>query len=199
MLGAIKYNLTHLLDFSGRDARQTFWYYVAFLVVLNVVIGVVVYIPAMVSSIGTAMEAAQAGAGEQEVQARMMAQMQDTLGTTMWISIGISAAMPLLLIAAFVRRLHDADKPGWWALLPLAMQAASIAVSIRISGEMQAMMREALAVGNDPAKLQSVMAHQSEYAAYGLIGWIGILIVVGFGVLRSTDGPNRYGAEPVRF
>jgi uncharacterized membrane protein YhaH (DUF805 family) len=199
MLGAIKYNLTHLLDFSGRDARQTFWYYVAFLVVLNVVIGIVVYIPAMVSSVGTAMEAAQAGAGEQEVQARMMAQMQDTLGTTMWISIGISAAMPLLLIAAFVRRLHDAGKPGWWALLPLAMQAASIAVSIRISGEMQAMMREALTVGNDPAKLQSVMAHQSEYAAYGLIGWLGILIVVGFGVLRSTDGPNRYGAEPVRF
>jgi hypothetical protein len=36
MLGAIKYNLSHLLDFSGRDARQTFWYYVLFLVMLDI-------------------------------------------------------------------------------------------------------------------------------------------------------------------
>ena len=199
MFAAIRYNLGHLLDFTGRDARQTFWFYVVFLVILDIAIGVVVYVPSLVSSVGTAVEAAQAGASDRDVQAQMMARMQDTLGTTLWVTIAASAAIPLLLLAAFVRRLHDSDKSGWWAALPLAMQAASIAVSIRISGDMQAMMHEALAAGNDPAKLQSVMAHQSEYASYGMIGWIGILIVVAFGALKSTDGPNRYGAEPVRF
>jgi uncharacterized membrane protein YhaH (DUF805 family) len=34
MLASIKYNLSHLLDFSGRDARQTFWYYVLFLFIV---------------------------------------------------------------------------------------------------------------------------------------------------------------------
>ena len=34
MLGAIKYNLANLTNFSGRDARQTFWYYVLFLVII---------------------------------------------------------------------------------------------------------------------------------------------------------------------
>ena len=30
MLAAIKHNLANLFNFTGRDARQTFWYYVLF-------------------------------------------------------------------------------------------------------------------------------------------------------------------------
>ena len=98
-----------------------------------------------------------------------------------------------------MRRLHDSDKSGWWALLPLASQAASAAVSIRVMGAMQQMMQEAMAAGSDGGPMQSVLDRQQEFAAYGLIGWIAPLVVIGFGILRSTDGPNRYGAEPVRF
>lgn len=199
MLGAIKYNLAHLLDFTGRDARQTFWYYVLFLVILNFLVGMIVSIPILVDSIGMAMEAARSGANEQEVQAQMMAQMQGTLSGTVWISLLVNAATALLLLAAFVRRLHDSDKPGWWAAVPLAAQAASTLVSMRIMGEMQEMMQDSLIAGGDPAKVQAIMERQSEFAAYGLIGWIGPLVVIGFGILRSTDGPNRYGVEPVRF
>ena len=199
MLGAIKYNLTHLLDFRGRDARQTFWYYVLFLVVLNFAIGMAVSIPMMFGAIGTAIEAAQAGVGEQEMQAQMMAQMQGAVGGTVWVSLATSIAMALLMLAAFVRRLHDSDKTGWWALVPLGAQAASTVVSIRMMDAMQALMRDAAVMGGDPVKVQAIMERQQEFAGYGLIGWIGPLVVIGFGILKSTDGPNRFGEEPVRF
>lgn len=199
MLGAIRYNLTHVLDFGGRDARPTFWYYVLFLVILNFVAGILISIPLMAGSMGTAIEAARSGAGEAEIQAQVMGQMSSAMGSTLWLSLATNAVTALLLLAAFVRRLHDSDKSGWWALLPLASQAASAAVSIRVMGTMQQMMQEAMAAGSDGGPMQSVLDRQQEFAAYGLIGWIAPLVVIGFGILRSTDGPNRYGAEPVRF
>ena len=58
MLGAIKYNLKHLLDFSGRDARQTFWYYILFLVVLQFLVGMIAIIPSMVTIMGDTFTAA---------------------------------------------------------------------------------------------------------------------------------------------
>ena len=199
MLGAIKYNLTHLLDFGGRDARQTFWYYVLFLVVLNFVIGLVVAIPIMVGVMGTAFEAAQAGVDPEDLQVQMAAQMQGALGGTLWISLATNAATALLMLAAFVRRLHDSGKSGWWAAVPLAAQAVSTLVSFRMMDATQALMRDAMVMGGDPVKLQAIMDRQSEFAAYGLLGWIGPLAVIGFGILRSTEGPNRYGDAPVRF
>ena len=199
MLGAIKYNLTHLLDFGGRDARQTFWYYVLFLVVLNFVIGLVVAIPIMVGVMGTAFEAAQAGIDPEDLQVQMAAQMQGALGGTLWISLATNAATALLMLAAFVRRLHDSGKSGWWAAVPLAAQAVSTLVSFRMMDATQALMRDAMVMGGDPVKLQAIMDRQSEFAAYGLLGWIGPLVVIGFGILGSTEGPNKYGDAPVRF
>jgi uncharacterized membrane protein YhaH (DUF805 family) len=199
MLGAIKYNLMHLLDFSGRDARQTFWYYVLFLVVLNFIIGLIVSIPLMVGAVGTAIEAAQAGVDPQAMQAQMMGQMAGALGGTLWVSLATNVATALLMLAAFVRRLHDSDKSGWWALLPLVGLAANTVVSIRIMDTMQEMMRDVMIVGGDPVKVQAIMERQQEFAAYGMIGWIAPLVVIGFGILRSTDGPNRFGDAPVQF
>jgi uncharacterized membrane protein YhaH (DUF805 family) len=43
------------------------------------------------------------------------------------------------------------------------------------------------------------MQMQTQMGAYGLVGWIGYIVVIIFGVMRSTDGPNQYGDEPVRF
>ena len=45
MLGSIRYNLANILNFHGRDARPTFWYYVLFLFILQVAIGMVAAIP----------------------------------------------------------------------------------------------------------------------------------------------------------
>jgi uncharacterized membrane protein YhaH (DUF805 family) len=195
MLGAIKYNLSHLLDFTGRDARQTFWYYVLFLVVINFAIGMVVAIPMTVGAIGTAVDAARSGASEEAMQAQMMSQMSGTMGGMVWVSLVTSALMGLLLLASFVRRLHDSDKSGWWAALALAGHAAGMLVSLRMMDVMQDMLATPIEAGN----MQAMIERQQEVSAYGLAGWIGPIVVIVFGVMKSTDGPNRFGDHPVRF
>ena len=195
MLGAIKYNLTHLLDFNGRDARQTFWYYVLFLVVLQFLVSMVAMIPIMVRVMGAVFEQAQAGASEEVVQAQMQAMMSGMMGDILWLSVGMGVLVAALMLAAFVRRLHDSGRSGWWAALAVAGQAAGIVASIRVAE----LMRELMPMMSDPANVQQVIARQQDFSVYSLAGWIAPAVVIGFGILRSTDGPNRYGTEPVRF
>ncbi|MDE8651918.1 DUF805 domain-containing protein [Novosphingobium album (ex Liu et al. 2023)] len=39
MPGAVRYGLTNLVNFSGRDARQTFWFFVLFLYIVTFMLG----------------------------------------------------------------------------------------------------------------------------------------------------------------
>jgi hypothetical protein len=48
------------------------------------------------------------------------------------------------------------------------------------------------------AEIQILMQQQSEMGSLGLVGWIAPLIVIVFGVMESTVGPNRFGEAPVR-
>lgn len=47
MLGSIRYNLAILLNFKGCDARQTFWFCVLFLVILQYAAGMLISLPMM--------------------------------------------------------------------------------------------------------------------------------------------------------
>ncbi len=190
-IAAVKHNLAHLTDFSGRDARPTFWWYVLFLVVAQFVVGFLASIPLVASGMGTAFEAAQSGADPAQLEAQMMAGMADGLATTMWISVATTVVVALLLVAAFVRRLHDSGQPGFWAIVPLATQAAAIVASIGSVGSVQEMMRSA----SSAAELQAM---QGDIASNPLnhIGWLGYLIVIGFGLLKSQSGANKYGPPP---
>lgn len=201
MLGAIKYNLTHLLDFSGRDARQTFWSYVLFLFVVNIAIGMVLGIAIVASLIGSAVDAAQAGASEEAMQAEMAARMGGFVDGIVWYSLASNAAMYLLIAASFVRRLHDSNSSGWWGLAVLVALVIGSVVSIDTMGTMREVMTEAMS-RTDPmgqAEIQEMMRGQSQAGSLGLVAWIAPLMVIVFGVMDSSKGPNRFGEEPVRF
>ena len=75
MLSAIKYNLSHLTDFKGRDARPTFWYYVLFLVLVQFALSFLVSIPLTGAMVGDAVVYAQQGMPEGAVQAQLMEQI----------------------------------------------------------------------------------------------------------------------------
>ena len=195
MLAAIRYNLAHLTHFTGRDARQTFWYYVLFLVVIQIGVGIIASIPMYIEMIGGAVDAAKAGVPEDRMMASMMAQVAGGIRTQMLIGAGVSVITALLFVAAFVRRLHDGGFPSWIAAVPVIVVLASNALNLATLDTMLAAMRKALATG-DPAQIQAL---QSDMAPYSLLGWIGYLVVIGFGVLKSQPGPNRYGDAPVRF
>ena len=72
MLEALKYNLAHLADFTGREDRSTFWWYVLVLVILDIVLGLIVSGPMVAGSISTAVQAAQSGMSEQAIQAQQI-------------------------------------------------------------------------------------------------------------------------------
>ena len=201
MLAATKYNLTHLLDFSGRDARQTFWYYVLFLFIVYMVVSFIGSIFLIGSVMAPIIEAGTVATSEQAMQAQLAGFMGEMMRSLIWLSMVVNVVFDLLLAAAFVRRLHDSNSSGWWGVLILAVQAASMAMMIPLMDSMQDVMAQAMNPANmaDPARMQAMMASQSRFGLYGLVGWIGPIAAVVFGVLPSTDGPNRYGEGPVRF
>jgi len=199
MLAAIKHGLGNLLNFGGRDARQAFWYYVLFVYLVTLAITLVVIVPTMIESIMAGvrqgMAASQAGdsaAAQLAIQAQIAGMMGNTMSTMVGVGLVTQGAVLLLLAAAFVRRLHDSDLSGWWALIPAAIQIGDMFVA-------PAMMRRALAAmtlaaPGDP--MAGLSAMQGSMNGAGLLGWTAILIVIALGVRKSTPGPNRFGEAP---
>jgi uncharacterized membrane protein YhaH (DUF805 family) len=191
MLEAIKYNLAHLADFSGREGRPTFWWYVLFLVILDIVLGLILSGSMAAGGISSAYHAAQSGASQEALQAQMMQQMGRNLGTMMWVSSGFKLLITALSVAAFVRRLHDSNNSGWWAALAVAAQVAALAVALSMAGQIETMMAS-MASGD----LTPAIEARAQMSRLGLLGWIAPIVVLVFGVMKSTPGPNRYGEAP---
>lgn len=192
MLDAIRHGLANLLNFSGRDARQTFWYYVLFVYVVTTVVTVLAMIPAMVDMFSGIVDLAKAGAGPEVAEQAVMNSMTGMLGSVGWVSMIVGGAFIVLLAASLVRRLHDSDMPGWWALAPGGLQAIGIAM-------MPAQMASIVETMTDPAAMNDPTAMYRAQGAAGLIGWVAIGLVIWFGVRKSTEGPNRYGHAPASF
>jgi uncharacterized membrane protein YhaH (DUF805 family) len=198
MLNAIRYNLTHLVDFKGRDARQTFWYYVLFLVVIQFVVGIIAAIPMYISMFTQAFEAASQGIDQSAVSNMMVDEMIGLMQTQMMISVVIGVVMCGLFAASFVRRLHDAGFTGWIAAGTLAIYIASLIHTITIFDRLEEVMRQSIP-GPDGAPAMDPFAMQAEMGVMGLLGWVPLIIVIIFGVMKSNDGPNKYGDSPVSF
>lgn len=71
--------LTKYVDFSGRASRSEYWWFILFVVILEMVAAY--------------------------------------FGQTIYYIVALALFLPTL--AALVRRLHDTDRSGWWALLLL--------------------------------------------------------------------------------
>lgn len=204
MLASLKYSLTHLFDFKGRDARQTFWYFAFFVLALYFIAWIVAIVPVIGSAIGGAMKAAQQGLPQEQVSAKVMEGMGPGLASIAWFSVIASLLFTLLLVAAFARRLHDSGNSGWWAGLVLLIKVGVLIPSIQAIGHLDEALQkasEAMQNASDPAAMQQqLQASQDPMQAWiGLIGWIGPIIMIVFGVMKSTDGPNRYGETSVSF
>ena len=112
--------------------------------------------------------------------------------TMMWVSGGIKLLMTALVAAAFVRRLHDSNSSGWWAALAVGAQVVTVAIALSMVGNIEGTMAAIASSGDtSPAVLQQV-----EISRLSLLGWIAPLIMLVFGVMKSSPGPNRYGEAP---
>ncbi|HVR91887.1 MAG TPA: DUF805 domain-containing protein [Novosphingobium sp.] len=194
MLGAIKYGLRNLLNFTGRDARQTFWYFVLAVYIVFTVLSMVTMVPLMMQIFAQAFAAAQSGASEVETDAAIMGQMGGMFNSIGWMGIVTGVGMMLLLAASFVRRLHDSDLSGWWAAIPGAIYAYSLS-------QMPAQMEAMSAVLADPGAgtPQNPFTMMQAQGSMAFLGWLPMLIVIVLGVRKSSPASNRYGTEPVSF
>jgi uncharacterized membrane protein YhaH (DUF805 family) len=199
MFEAIKHGLGNLLNFNGRDARQAFWYYVLFVYLITLAISAIVAVPmvlqGVMSGIQQGMAAGQSGdpvAAQTMTEAAITRTMQDTMVSMMWVGSATNLLMLMVLAASFVRRLHDSDLTGWWALIPGAMQVANLFLAPALMERM--MERISQIQAGDPAA--GMRGMQGSMGAASVLGWGAILFVVALGIRRSTEGPNRYGEAP---
>lgn len=195
MLAAIKHGLGNLTNFNGRDARQAFWYYVLFVYLVTIVIGLVASIPMTMQAMMIGVEQGMAHAGDPEaarvaMQQATLANFDTFLPALFWTG-AISAAILLLgLAAAIVRRLHDSGLSGYWALLPGALQVFNLVSMPSQIEQSRAMMAAQFA---DPSAGMGMFASAASAA---VLGWAAIVLVIVFGVRKSTPGPNRFGEAP---
>jgi len=195
MLGSIRYNLANLANFAGRDARQTFWYYVLFLYLIQMVAGMLVTIPMMVAMFSQMFAGIRAGADPDAMNAMMLEAMSGPIETTMWLAMGLGAVSLLGLAASFVRRLHDSGLSGWWAWLPGLLYIGYLAWMPRQIAGLKDGLAQAVAMqqGGTPFG----MMPGQEVAM--LSAYLPLMLLAIFGVRKSNPGPNRYGEAPVRF
>ena len=193
MLGSIKYNLRNLTNFSGRDARQTFWYFVLFIAILRWIAGSFFAVPMMVKMFGTMFSAIKQGGRPEALQGQingeMVAMMQDMVG----VSIAIGVVSGLLLVAALARRLHDSDLSGWWAAAPAVLYIAALGL---IPAQIHQAAEILQTAGTKPMDPAAMIQQQGTLA---LVAWIPLIMVIVIGVRKSTPGPNRFGESSVSF
>jgi uncharacterized membrane protein YhaH (DUF805 family) len=194
MFQAIKYGLTNVTNFNGRDARQTFWYFVLFIFVVRFVAGLFVSVPMTARMMGSAFDGARTGVDQAAMQAQMMRSMADMMPTMMWFSVAIGVVTGLLLVASLVRRLHDSDLSGWLVLIPIAIYALQLSM---MPGQIQKVM--AMMAAMDATKPPNPAAMMQGQGWMALLGWLPIVLILIVGLRRSTDGANRYGEEPATF
>jgi uncharacterized membrane protein YhaH (DUF805 family) len=182
-----------LLRFSGREARQPFWLWVAFNMALQMFVALVTMIPMMVSTFGNIERFANEhpdqvtrtyGPGSYSVQinGHHPELMPDFSGMFIWIGLGALLTV-ILLAAAVVRRLHDCNRRGAWALLPIPNLAIAMMVMPSLFG--------GFSEGKEP-----------ELSLFFLMFFNNLFYIVLLVVLAvlcaqpGTPGENRFGPPP---
>jgi uncharacterized membrane protein YhaH (DUF805 family) len=89
----------------------------------------------------------------------------------MWIGFALS-----------VKRLHDRDRNGWWLLWQLLIVLVAVILIV-----------VAIAVPEEQRPLWYALAGGAGLAALVISVWL--FVEIGF--LRGTDGPKRFGPDPL--
>jgi uncharacterized membrane protein YhaH (DUF805 family) len=100
----------------------------------------------------------------------------------------IAMASPFCLVAIVVKRLHDIDRSGWWALtlcLPLLLGAVTLIAFVGLQEEGR-IVEEWKAFWTDALYVTASLAITS-------LGYV----IIKLGFTRGTAGPNRFGSDPL--
>ena len=102
---------------------------------------------------------------------------QDTRGRTITLAVQLVFLYPLA--ALMVKRLHDRNRPGYFAaflLVPLVLKGVTDVMGF---------------TGNP------LNPNMLDYVFLAILGIVGIWFFVELGCLRGTVGSNQYGPDPL--
>jgi uncharacterized membrane protein YhaH (DUF805 family) len=102
---------------------------------------------------------------------------QDTRARTITLAVQLVFLYPLA--ALMVKRLHDRNRPGYFA--------AFILVPLVLKG-----MTDVMGLTGDALSPKAL-----DYVFIGIVGVVGIWFFVDLGCLRGTAGPNKHGPDPL--
>ena len=190
---SIRYNLGGLARFSGRDSRGQFWPYAIVTFLTAMALGYIAMMPMMFGMLNGFMRAfaenpdewlaEPAPDGKAPGLQALEAELLPDMTLFMQLSLVINLLFVLLIAAALVRRLHDRDRSGLWALITLPFWVASWALTWWNGADYM------FAAAPDMRLVQLAML--VSWVGWGTLVWL-IVILAGDG----TKGENRYGAEP---
>jgi uncharacterized membrane protein YhaH (DUF805 family) len=127
-----------------------------------------------------------------------------------WISVGLlivvalalnyfnmqtaSAAITIMWIVTWIRRLHDVSLSGWWAALPIGLLFVLVGAVIAFGGN-DVMVALRAIQSDDEAALAGPSAN-----LFLIVALAGLFIQFGFtiwlGIKAGTAGKNKFGAPP---
>lgn len=187
---SFRHNLVRLADFSGRESRGLFWPYAIALFLGLMALSYIALIPALFDMLQRTARFVEENPGrpivepgpvDVTIQPLPPELMPDMTGFLRF-SIAINLLFALLIAAAAVRRLHDRDRRGMWALLPLPFWTFAWLFTWWLGPDY--MFR----AEPDLWKVQVLMLDN-------LFAWASLIWLVVLLAGEGTAGPNRYGTE----
>lgn len=173
MAAIIRMHLTRLMDFSGREARRSFWPWVALqfglAMAANAVSMMVLIVPAIL------------GADSADIVEQFIGAAHDAL-----IALaGLAVFMVAMLAAAVTRRLHDAGRSGAYGLLPLPFLALGF---LLFHGLMSGIMAGEDLRGDVASVFTLTFLNNLVYL--GTLAFLGFLLAKPSEVAENRSGPG---------
>src|SRR5262245_49885214 len=156
-----------LFSFKGRIGRQVWW-----LTILAVTI-IVALVTSIIGAIARSLDMVVLDAETN--------QLEPTGPLGIFLAV-ISLVNLWIIYALGAKRLHDRDHTGWWLIAPHLGLVVGIAL-----GAMALSLPEG---GREPWNTLGVLAF-----AFIVGSLLWLFIEIGF--LRGTEGPNRFGPDPL--
>jgi len=145
---AIRVCLQKYVVFTGRARRAEYWWFFLFCLLIGIVT---------------------------EIVDRIVAPDYTATHSSGPVSTGMTIALLLPQISVFVRRLHDTNRTGWWALIFYVVLIGLFFAALA------AYFNANFSLGG--AFVLSIVA---------ICIWVIVLLA-----MKGTAGPNRYGPDPV--
>lgn len=195
-------HLTGLIDFHARENRQPFWLWILIVYIVQFAVMLIAMVPIMTSWFDQMMPALKADPHRFDNDPQAMMQLMVPMMQNIITMTIVSATLFFILsAAAVVRRLHDSNRSGWWALPYYAMQVVSPIFMLSFFPRYFTMMAS-VKPGSQPdvanPAFQQAMQSMMVMSLVNLLGFAILVMMIVLLVLPGTVGPNRFGDDPLQ-